>query len=89
MKHIGPARFCPLPPPPLPLPPQFHSRGAMRCWYFAARHLTYEAVQPEFLRVRPLGAGRTLVEVHGLLTFHPKRTLLLPPSLLLPRTILC
>jgi hypothetical protein len=59
----------------------------MRTWYYFAHHLTYESLKPQFVRVRPLGADRTLVEVHGALVFYPKRSIFIPATLLLPRSI--
>jgi hypothetical protein len=60
----------------------------MRTWYYLLHYITYEVFEPSFVEVSPLtGQDRTLVNVHGTLTFRPKRSLLVPPSLLLPEAI--
>eukprot|EP00882_Tetradesmus_deserticola_P001620 GHRQ01001746.1.p1 GENE.GHRQ01001746.1~~GHRQ01001746.1.p1 ORF type:complete len:234 (+),score=98.83 GHRQ01001746.1:159-860(+) len=64
-----------------------NNREDMRVAVYLAKSIATLTLQPALVSVQPLGNGRTIVDVQGSAYVMPKRSWLVPLSLLLPASI--
>lgn len=62
-------------------------RDDLRVAAYLAKSIAYLTLYPRLIQVLPLGNDRTIVEVHGICSVFPKRSWLVPISLVLPKEV--
>eukprot|EP00878_Enallax_costatus_P027734 GHUV01029883.1.p1 GENE.GHUV01029883.1~~GHUV01029883.1.p1 ORF type:complete len:355 (-),score=107.59 GHUV01029883.1:374-1438(-) len=69
--------------------PQFllSRKGSVRVSSYFFKYVAHQRFVPSLVEVRPVGMSSHVLEVSGTLLVSPKRTFLLPATLLLPETI--
>jgi hypothetical protein len=62
-------------------------RDDLRVCAYLAKSIAYLTLYPRLVQVLPIGNERTIVEVHGVCSVMPKRTWLIPLTMLLPKEL--